>query len=67
MQDELPVLITLTVLVFLLVASMALKQRQRNLHEYLPNEVLVDLVTSLLALMDELCKIPAFAILHDYI
>ena len=51
----------------LLVTSMALVERQSDLHENLPYEVFIDFLFSLLALLDELGEIAAFAVLHHNI
>ena len=44
---------------------MALKQRERDLHEYLPDKVLIDLEPSFLAFLNQLRQVSALAIFHN--
>ena len=48
----------------LLVAAMALEERQCDLHEDLPDEVFIDPLLLLLALLDQLSQVPALAVFH---
>ena len=65
MQNEFPLRSRLRGL--LLIPPMALKKCERDLHKNLPNEVLIDPLLLLLALLNELSEIAAFAMLHDYV
>ena len=44
---------------------MALKEGESDLHENLPDEIFVDPLLFLFALLDELSKISSLAVLHD--
>jgi hypothetical protein len=49
------------------IPSMALKQCKSDLHEDFPNEVFFDFLALLLIVVDELCEVSAFAVLHNYV
>ena len=46
---------------------MTFEEGERDLHENLPNEIFIDGLFLLLALLYELCEITPFAMFHDYI
>ena len=48
----------------LLISAMALKQSQSYLHQYFPNEVLIDVLSFFLAFVYKLCKIATLAVFH---